>query len=200
VSSSVNVHLSVKSAAPHDNIADNCGHRRCRHDHYRNKNPRRPTMSFELRVVNDLWELKFLDEPSYVHALKMAPESMEPELNAGVWLVVVFPVWSGPVRDSVRAAITFVKDHGGKFQLGVRPFDSHDEIYKWWPVTESPSAGKVLLAVKEEGPRRELHISTDPSSSPLWLVLRDGEVIHHGAGPRSKEQLSDLMQGVLSPV
>ena len=151
-------------------------------------------------IEGDKWELVFSDEPSYVHALVMAPEKMEPELHSGVWLVVTFPVWSGPVRDSVRAAIALVKDHGGKFHLGVRPFDSHDEIHKWWPVTEAPAAGKVLLAVKEEGPHREIHISTDPSSNPLWLVLRDGQVIYQGTGPRSKEQLNELMQEVLQPL
>jgi hypothetical protein len=155
-------------------------------------------VSFTLRVVNDLWELEFSEEPSFVHALNMAPEVIEPELNSGLWLLVVFPVWSGAVRDSVSAAIAVAKDYDGKFQLGVRPFDSYDEIYKWWPSSEAPSTAQVLLAVKEEGPRRELHISTDPSSSPLWLVLRDGQVIRHGAGPRSKEQLSEVMQGVFS--
>jgi hypothetical protein len=156
-------------------------------------------MSFKVQpVVGDMWELVFSDEPSYIHALKMAPEAIEPELHSGVWLVVTFPVWSAPVRHSVLASIACAKDHGGKFQLGVRPFDSHDEIRKWWPVSNAPPAGKVLLAVQDEGPRREIHISTDPSSSPLWLVLRDGQVIHQGAGPRSKEQLGELMQGVQS--
>lgn len=155
-------------------------------------------MSFEIQPIEgDAWKLVFFDEPSYVHALKMAPEAMEPELSSGAWLVVVFPVWSGPVRDSVRAAISCAKDYGGKFQLGVRPFDSHDEIYKWWPVSEAPTAGKVLLAVQGDGPRRAIQISTDPSSSPMWLVLEDGQIVHQGAGPRSKEQLSELMQSAL---
>ncbi len=158
-------------------------------------------MSFEIQPIeSDKWKLVFFDEPNYVRALKMAPEAIEPELDSGVWLVVVFPVWSGPVRDSVRAAIACAKYHGGKFQLGVRPFDSHDEIYKWWPDAKAPSAGEVLLAVQEEGSRREIHISTGLSSSPVWLVLRDGQVIHQGAGPRSKEQLSELMQGVFQPL
>jgi len=155
-------------------------------------------MSFEVQPIEgDKWKLVFSDEPSYIHALEMAPESREPELNTGVWLVVTFPVWSGPVRHSVRAAIACAKDHGGKFQLGVRPFDSHDEIYKWWPGGEAPAAGKVLLTVRGEPQRQEIHISTDPSSSPMWLVLRDGQVVHQGAGPRSKEQLSELMQAAL---
>lgn len=155
-------------------------------------------MSFKVQPIEgDKWELVFSDEPSYVHALKMAPESREPELNTGVWLVVTFPVWSAPVRHSVLAAIACAKDHGGKFQLGVRPFDSHDEVYKWWPGSDAPAADKVSLAVRGEPPRQEIHISTDPTSSPLWLVLRDGQVVYQGAGPRSKEQLSELMQPAL---
>lgn len=156
-------------------------------------------MSFKVQTIEgDKWELVFSDEPGYVHALKMAPEAMEPEVKSGVWLVVAFPVWSAPVRHSVLAAVACAKDHDGEFQLGVRPFDSHEEIYKWWPVREKPSAGEVLLAVRDEGPRREIHISTDPSSSPMWLVLRDGQVIYQGAGSRSKEQLSELMQAALA--
>jgi hypothetical protein len=155
-------------------------------------------MSFKVQPIEgDKWELVFSDEPSYIHALKMAPERMEPELNSGVWLVVTFPVWSAPVRHSVLAAVACAKDHGGDFQLGVRPFDSHEEVYKWWPVSEAPPAGEVLLAVRDEGTRREIHISTDPSSIPAWLVIRDGHVVHQGVGPRSKEQLGQLMQTIL---
>lgn len=155
-------------------------------------------MSFELRVVNDLWELSFVDEPSFVHALKMAPESMEPELKSGIWLVVTFPVWGSPtIRNSVRAAVASAKDYGGKFQLGVRPSDYHEELYKWWPSGEAPAGGDNLLVAHDES-QRAVHISTDPSTSPVWLVLRDGQVVHQGAGPRSKEQLSELMQAALA--
>jgi hypothetical protein len=127
----------------------------------------------------------------------MAPESREPELDSGRWLVVAFPVWSGPVRESVRAAIECAKNHGGQFQLGIRPFNSHDEICKWWPGDEKPSAGQLSLAVGGEPSHREIHISANPTSNPIWLVLRDGEVIHQGRGPRSKAELSQLMQEAL---
>jgi hypothetical protein len=154
-------------------------------------------MSFEVRPIKgDKWELVLTDEPGYIHALKMAPDSMEPELKSGVWLIVVFPVWSGPVRHSVRAAVASAKAHGGKFQLGVRPSDYHEELYKWWPGGEAPAGGDNLLMAQDES-RRAVHISTDPSSSPVWLVLRDGQGVHQGAGPRSKEQLSELMQAAL---
>src|SRR5438094_490694 len=48
-------------------------------------------MSFTVQpIVGGKWDLVVLDEPTYVHALKMAPEAMEPELNSRVWLVVTF--------------------------------------------------------------------------------------------------------------
>jgi len=151
-------------------------------------------MGFEVRAIDgDKWELLFSDEPSYIHALKMAPDSIESELKSGLWLIVVFPVWSGPDRHSVRAALACAKDYAGKFQLGVRPCDYHEEIYKWWPGGEAPSRSDPVLTVLG-GPRRNVHISSDHSSSPIWLVMRDGRVVYQEAGPRSKEQLSELIQ------
>src|SRR5438128_1820893 len=107
-------------------------------------------MVWELRpTVSEKLELVLSDEPSYIHALEMAPESREPELEHGAWLVVAFPIWSGPVRHSVHAAVACAKDHQGKFQLGIRPYNSHEEIYKWWPVNEAPIEGRVLLTVRD---------------------------------------------------
>ena len=151
-------------------------------------------MSFQLvPIAGDKLELVFTDEPEYIHALKMAPECREAELNSGIWLIVTFPVWSGPVRHSVLAAVACAKDFDGRFQLGVRPFDFHEEIYKWWPGDEAPSPAEVLIDVREESSRREVHISSDPAASPIWLVLRDGQVMHQAAGPRSRDQLKELM-------
>ncbi|MCI0459556.1 MAG: hypothetical protein L0Z62_21620 [Gemmataceae bacterium] len=156
-------------------------------------------MSFQLQPLDDeKWQLVFTDEPEYVHPLHMAPESRERELDSGTWLIVTFPVWSGPVRHSVVAAVACARDFGGTFQLGVRPFDHHEEIYKWWPSSKAPSQAEVRIEVREESSRREVHISTDPAASPFWLVLRDGQVLYQGAGPRSSAQLRELMQGVLA--
>ena len=155
-------------------------------------------MSWLLRSIgHDKFELVLSDEPSYIHALQMAPDCREPELDLGLWLLVVFPVWSSPVRQSVRAALACAIDHAGKFQLGIRPFNSHEEISKWWPLSNAPSPGQTLIAVSDEPSPREIHISTDPTSYPIWLVFRDASVVHQGRGPRTEEHLSQLMQTVL---
>jgi hypothetical protein len=36
------------------------------------------------------------NDPPYCHGLQHAPEVMEPELQEGVWLVMMAAVWSGP--------------------------------------------------------------------------------------------------------
>jgi hypothetical protein len=125
-------------------------------------------MSWELKYIEGKkWDLVFSDEPTYVHALKTAPDSMEPELEAGTWLVVAFPVWSGPVRDSVRAAIDSAKHLSGRIQLGVRPYYFDNEILKWWPATETPAAAETMVEVRDMPERRELYLSTDHSRLPV---------------------------------
>jgi hypothetical protein len=146
----------------------------------------------------DAWKIVFFEEPSYIHSLTMAPEAIEPELLVGVWLVVVFPIWSGPVRASVTAAMSCAKDYEGKFQLGVRPFEAHEELLRWWPTGSPPGPDKMVVAVKDEKGQRELHLSMDLSYSPKWLVLRDGRIVYEGGGLRSQEQLSELMKTMLA--
>ncbi len=155
-------------------------------------------MSYEVwPLEDDKWELVFFDEPAYIHALQMAPTTMESELNTGVWLVVAFPVWSTPARYAVQAAFDRARDNAGKFELGVRPFESHTEIDAWWPSREVQPAAGYLLTVKDHGPGREARITADHSRIPTWLVLRDGEVMYQGVGPRSRDELNELMQNVL---
>lgn len=156
-------------------------------------------MDFEIQPTEgNAWKLVLFGAPGNVHALTCAPEAMEPELSSGTWLVVVFPVWSGPVRRSVRAACSYAEGIDGKLQLGVRPFENYEEIVKWWPTSESPPRGAMLCHVNDASPLREVHIATDSSSYPMWLVLRDGAVLYEGAGPRTKEQIAQLVQAALA--
>jgi hypothetical protein len=155
-------------------------------------------MGFKLQAIkNDNWEVVLFDEPSYIHGLKMAPGVMEPQLGSGIWLVVTFPVWSGSARYSIHAAIACTKQYAGRFNLGIRPFDSHDEINKWWPTTELPAESKIFVTEVNDGQRREVHITTDNSTNPVWLILKNNRVVYQGSGVRSVEQLEEIMQSVL---
>jgi hypothetical protein len=155
-------------------------------------------MSFELRATgNGKLELVLHDEPGYVCALEMAPNVIEPELKSGLWFVVAFPIWSAPVRQCVRSAIDCAKHHRGKFKLGIRPYDYHAEILKWWPGSALDSSNELLVRTRDDGERREVHISTDTSKSPVWLVLRDGQVMIQACGIRSKVEVFELMRAVL---
>jgi len=155
-------------------------------------------MSFDVHIIEgNIWELVFSDEPAYIHALKMAPKTLEPELKSGIWLVVAFPVWSGPVRDSIQAAIACTKQYGGKFHLGVRPFDYYEEMNTWWPCSDIPMGGEISVTEKNDGQQLEVHIGIDANTAPVWLVLKDSQVVHQGAGPRTPEQLSKMMHSIV---
>lgn len=155
-------------------------------------------MGFELKVVNDSWEVVLFDESDYIHALKMAPEAIESNLKSGKWLVVAFPVWSVPVRHSVRAAMAYAKQQAGKVSLGIRPYDDHEEMSKWWPVADVPVESETTVTEMNDGQRLEIHIATDGAAHPLWLILKDGRVVYQGTGSRSEVELESLMNNYWS--
>jgi hypothetical protein len=97
-------------------------------------------------------------EPDYCRPLVMAAESMEPELAEGLWLVLVFAVWSVPDRRAIASALTAVTDLGGRVRLGIRPCQDPGETAVWC---------------------RELEAGT---ATPQWLVLRDGHLVDQRVG------------------
>lgn len=112
------------------------------------------------------------DEPTYCHALEMAPRHIEPELLQGVWLVLAIAVWSGPDVASIATALEATKRLKGQVHLGLRPFDRHDELKLW------------CSGCAEE-------------ASPLWLIMRDGQVVDRSAGTRSVHEVVDALEEAL---
>lgn len=152
-------------------------------------------MSFEIRPISDgKWELIITGEPRFVHALQMAPDKMERELSLGTWLVVTFPIWSAPVRESVRVAISFAKRLAGTVQLGIRPFDLIEDELTWWPAPQAPTP--TDLSVSSEGTARDLRLSIvdDAAQYPLWLLMADGQVLYQGTGPRTEDDLVKFLR------
>ena len=109
-------------------------------------------MSYSFQLTPDeRSELILEGEPPYCRVLPMAPVEREPELNRGLWLVLLFAAWSGPDRRAIPVALSVVKGFQGQVQLGIRKFSDHAEIKTWCP------------EVREQW------------GSPIWLILRDGD-------------------------
>jgi hypothetical protein len=99
----------------------------------------------------------------------MAPVEREPELNSGLWLVLVFAVWSGPDRTAVDTALSVAKEFRGEVRLGIRPFDKAEEALAWCP---------------------ELKLRR---TSPIWLILNNGKLERATFGPQTVEQLRAMI-------
>jgi thioredoxin-like negative regulator of GroEL len=119
-----------------------------------------------------LFELVFIDEPEYCQALMMSPTLKEAKLSDGIWLILLFAVWSAPDQEAIKTAVTLAKKFNGKFQLGVRPFDEHQENGLWCPEIKEAFA------------------------SPIWLVFENGQLIAEHVGLRS-EELDNMIQNAL---
>jgi hypothetical protein len=131
-------------------------------------------MSYSVRAAPDgRYEVMLKGEPTYCKALPGTPSELRQELDRGLWLVLLFAVWSGPDREAVQTALSVVKQFDGKVQLGLRPFDRHEEITALWP------------DVKER------------FGSPIWLVLRDGELLEQHVGAFGRRAVTDWLRGVL---
>jgi hypothetical protein len=110
-------------------------------------------------------------ESSYSHALDAAPSGREAGLNRGNWLVMAFAVWSIPDNLAIQTALDVIKRFGGKLNLGLRPFDYSEELDAWCPGLEYGG------------------------QSPLWVLLRDGEVCMTRSGILAIDELAELIGG-----
>ena len=110
-------------------------------------------MPFEVRR-DDRERLSIVleDEPSYCEALASTPPSREPELDRGTWLVLCFAGWSGPDVAAVHVALDAARRLGGRVNLGLRPYDDREEHEAWCPEIK------------------------DVTGSPIWVLLRGGDV------------------------
>lgn len=110
-------------------------------------------------------------EPLYFHALDAAPSAREPKLNTDNWLVMAFAVWSIPDNLAIQTALDVAKRFGGKLNLGLRPFDYSEELGAWCPGLEYGG------------------------QSPLWVLLRDGEVCMKRSGILAVDELVEAIGG-----
>jgi hypothetical protein len=110
---------------------------------------------------------------AYVLPLKMAPVKREPVLDRGTWLILLFAVWSAPDREQIATLMEIDQQLTKDLQFGVRPFDDRLEFRSWCPTL------------------------SDEWGSPIWLLLRDGEVAGKLVGTREKPELEHWITTVL---
>lgn len=127
-------------------------------------------MSYKVTRDQDGYpSITLLGESSYSHALRAAPSARESELNTGNWLVMAFAVWSTPDNLAIQTALDVTKRFGGKFNLGLRPFDDLEELGVWCPDLENDG------------------------QSPVWVLLRDGEVCVKRSGVLAVDELVEVI-------
>ncbi|MCO7223562.1 hypothetical protein [Pleionea sp. CnH1-48] len=124
-------------------------------------------MSYDVKRKDDMYHVELFDEPKNCRALEMSPSTLEGFLCEGVWLVLLFAVWSTPDRKEIEMALRFAKNKG--INLGIRPFEDFDENSNWCP---------------------EL---TGQFGSPIWLLYDNGNLKNRKVGLCSESDLKDLV-------
>ena len=116
-----------------------------------------------------LFRLLLTNAPDNVAPLEMAPAAMETELSRGLWVVLVLAVWSAPDLAAIPLASKVGARLGRVACVGIRPFDHQAEHAAWCPALSA----------------------TVPT--PVWLVLRNGELLGHTSGAAG---IDDVMRGL----
>jgi hypothetical protein len=129
--------------------------------------------SFRIRP-DGKYEVVLTDQPDNFHALKMAPSEMEPELSQGLWLVLHVAVWSGTDQAAIEVALELAEEFKGQLEVGVRPFDSHEEIRCWLPDV------------------------SEQYRSPIWLILREGKKLCEKVGLSNKDAVKRWVIDLIS--
>jgi hypothetical protein len=112
-------------------------------------------------------------EPAYCKALDAAPSAREPELNAGLWLILAFAAWSAPDVAAIQTALDAARPFRGALKLGLRPFDAPEEHAAWC----ADLAG-------EEG-------------TPVWVLLRNGQICIKRTGSLTAGELITIIEDSL---
>jgi hypothetical protein len=127
-------------------------------------------MSYAIgRGPNGDFQVILTGEPPICEPLPQAPGVIEPDLKHCAWLVLLVAVWSGPDRDAIRTALRVGKEVGDTIRVGLRPFDSHDEIRAWYP------------EVREQ------------YRSPVWLTLKEGALLEERFGTLPQKEVREMV-------
>jgi len=116
------------------------------------------------------YEVVLEDAPENCVSLVMKPDVREDYLNRGVWLVLLFGVWSTPDRAAIDLAVSLACDLQGCASVGIRPFDDPSEAAAWLP--ELPTT----------------------YGSPIWIVLKDGRLKDDLIGLHDKQELLEAVK------
>lgn len=138
------------------------------------------------------FHIAFSREVSNVTGLRMAPGSLEEELQHGEWLILVFAIWDAkdhPAIDIACQIATSLKST----RVAVRPFESPAEFASWAPeLAGHRIAQSVSESTGDEG--KIVSIVSAGDDHPMWLLFRNGRLARAAIGIRTL----DLVREVLS--
>jgi hypothetical protein len=115
------------------------------------------------------YALRFGERNAPCVLLEQGPEKIEPQLTVGCWLVLLVAVWSAEDLKAVELVDSIAGTIPGDFSVGIRPFDKHEENYKWCPL------------IKED------------TGSPIWLILKDGKKIAEAVGLQDQQGILGMI-------
>ena len=146
-------------------------------------------MPFKIESIEDAqFVVRLESEPEFIHGFWMAPSEPEQCLKEGDWIVLVFAIWNIHDRPAINTAIDVAKEFKGTVNFGIRPFESVEEFATWCFGCTPPNE---FVEIREQPTNSGVQVSITPitGTTPIWIFLRNGFVVHTQNGLQNNGQL-----------
>jgi len=150
-------------------------------------------MKYEITAdEEERFQISFARDIENVVGLRMAPETLEPDLTSGNWLILAFAVWDSRDQLAIEVACqiaTTLRD----IRVAVRPFEMVDEFLTWVPGLEEH---EIVTSISES--ENELGTQVSMTSigkdHPIWFIFRDGKMSQSLAGARTIDKVISFLE------
>jgi hypothetical protein len=150
-------------------------------------------MGFEIVVGDDTYTVKLSDEPNWVFGLRSGDRIAA--VGDDLCFVVAFSVWSTPNREAAYRAVEIAKMQVGSVRVCLLPYDYPEELGAWLP-SEAERPDTIVQESTTEKGVVHVSISQKEHTSPIWLVVQDGETVEFRQGPLRNDEITRLLSVV----
>lgn len=123
------------------------------------------------RLPNRKFHPTMKNKPDNLLLLDSHPETIEPELKSGRWLVLYFSIYNSQDVLMERMTLRIIQQCAGKCRVAIRPTDGFEDLPKWLPESESRYS----------------------SIHPIWFALDDGKLVGETGFMLTEDELTDFV-------
>lgn len=129
-------------------------------------------LAFEVsRLPNGKLHPTMKNKPANLLLLDSHPEAIEPELESGQWLVLVYSIYNPQDILMMRTTATISQRFAGRCRVAIRPTKGFEDLPKWLPESDAQYGNE----------------------HPVWFALEDGKIVGLTGFHLSEDEINEFV-------